>query len=112
MITETTYRVLYYTMQGIRHKDFTSPMKARRFFDNHVSKHPEYQHGSYSKTELVVLEPETPSIDKTEYVVDYNDNRTLYEVNKLLLALGVTDLHSLRALVDSTKEKLSHGEDL
>lgn len=51
---QKVFRVSYYTMQGGRVKDFgTDELAARRFYNSHVKNHPEYQHHSRSRTEIV-----------------------------------------------------------
>ena len=50
------YRVIYYTAQGCRSKDFDVRKDAEDFRDRHIKKHPEYQNNEWSKTELVVID--------------------------------------------------------
>ena len=49
------YRVIYYTAQGCRSKDFYARKDAEDFRDRHIKKHPEYQNNEWSRTELVVI---------------------------------------------------------
>ena len=49
------YRVLYYTAQGIRSKDFDAQEDADAFYQRNIKKHPEYQNRQWSKTEIVTI---------------------------------------------------------
>jgi hypothetical protein len=50
-------RVVYYTMRGCRHKDFSDSQaeQAMKFYERHKAKYPEYQNSSWSKTEIVTF---------------------------------------------------------
>lgn len=114
----TINRVLYYTMQGIRSKDFIDPMEAQAFYDRHVKAHPEYQHTKFSMTEIVVIGMPSPNIDITitfttdeiqvlqELIggaIDVNINtvRNLYANNE-----DTTVSDKMFMLLQSIKEKL------
>ena len=64
------YRVIYYTEQGIKSKDFDARKDAEDFRDRHIKKHPEYQSHEWSKTELVVIAADRQAVYNLVFTSD------------------------------------------
>lgn len=52
---ELIYKVVYYTMAGIRSKAFEHVEDAEAFCARHQKKYPEYQNAAWSRTEIFEL---------------------------------------------------------